>query len=230
MDDCPAATSNYYRRARVSVRADAVRESWLGRLRNVGWSQPGGGNLKRKRLITLVMLGVLVSAAALVRPGPALAVGLTGTTYQNVGSSSSKFAVQSWNGNSNTAAVSADLSMTPASGYCLDSWFDWRTPEGRSHYDARGVRVCRANASHGSGTITESNSVGEMQKAGGAYGPNNATTSYQYTNAPTADSGQSVASINVVMTTSNCTVAWWKKDSSGGISSWGGGSPTSAGC
>lgn len=186
--------------------------------------------MKRKHVVALVVLGVLIPASTLIRPGPAWAAGVTGTTFQNVGGNSNKFAVQSWNGNTDTAAISVNLTMTPASGYCLDSWFDWRTPEFQSHYDARGVRVCRANASHASGTITEPRNMREMQKAGGAYGPNNATTSYQYTNASTADAGQTVASINVSMTTSNCSVAWWKKDSNGGTSSWGGGSSTSTSC
>lgn len=184
----------------------------------------------RRRVVTLLATGLLATVSAVILPGSAWASGVTGTTHQNIGGSSSKFAVQSWNGNANTAAVSVSLSMTPASGYCADSWFDWRTPESRSHHDARGVRVCRANASHASGTITETNNVGEMQKAGGAYGPNDRTTSYQFANAPSADTGQSVASINVVMSMSNCSVAWWKKDSSGRTSSWGGGSATSASC
>ncbi|MET8067805.1 hypothetical protein ACFYON_28940 [Micromonospora sp. NPDC005686] len=151
----------------------------------------------------------------------------SGNSTQNV-YTSHRQSQQYWSSSTKKMYVNAILSANLPSGYCLDSWFDWTTPEGSSHYDSRGARTCVSNYSMYGDVVTESNSVAGMQKAGGAYGPNNNTTSTSYlVNA--AGSTISIASINVVMNQYNCSIRYWKRTSSG-VEYWTGGPPTNPNC
>lgn len=84
-----------------------------------------------------------------------------------------------WNGSGSVDTLYG-LRVTPdggfASGYCLDSIFDWGTSAGEvDHFDARRVRTCNSSVSYtGTSYDNTSGSVLEgMQKAGVCYGPNN---------------------------------------------------------
>ncbi|NUR59393.1 MAG: hypothetical protein HOV87_12095 [Catenulispora sp.] len=174
------------------------------------------------------------AAAALIAilgtpPPPAAASGSSGTTAVNIGGNSARVAWAGWAASDDHMWVDVHLSTTLASGYCADSWFDWTTPEGSSHFDGRGSRTCRSNTTIYGPVLYESYNMASMQKDGGMYGPDNNTKSYQYTDAPGSDI--SVNTINPNFNTStNCSIRWWKINSAGQWSEFSGGSPTSATC
>lgn len=180
-------------------------------------------------------VGLRAGAAALLGAALTLTVN-PAMGYANVPSGNSTQSVytshrqsqQYWNASTKKMYVNAILSANLPSGYCLDSWFDWTTPEGSSHYDSRGARTCVSNYSMYGDVVTEGSSVAGMQKAGGAYGPDNNTTSTSYlVNA--AGSTISISTINVVMNHNNCSIRYWKRTSSG-VDYWSGGASTSASC
>jgi hypothetical protein len=170
-------------------------------------------------VVVVVVTGTLVSTA-----GPAHADSNSVAEYLDA--LNHKIAYQAWSSSGNNGSVNPAMWQVPASGYCLDSWFDWLTPEGSSHFDARGSRTCDANTQSYQ-AFTESYNVNGMQKAGGAYGLDNATTSGTVLNYPGASA--SITTINVNMVSTNCSVRWWKRKN--GVVTYGsGGSPTSSTC
>ncbi len=74
--------------------------------------------------------------------------------------------------------------------------------------------------------VTEGSSMRGMQKAGGAYGPDNATTSTAYMVNATG-STISITTINVTMTHNNKSIRYWKR-TAGMVDYWDGGSSTSS--
>jgi hypothetical protein len=180
--------------------------------------------------VLLARLGVLASLMVLgvtAAPPVAMANVPSGNSTQNVYTSARR-SQQSWNAGNRTVYVNAILTATLASGQCLDSWFDWTTPEGKNHYDARGARTCVNNQSMYSPVVTEGAAMRGMQKAGGASGPDNATTSSSYVvDAP--GHSISITTIRVSMTTQNCSIRYWKRVP-GAVETWAGGSPSSPTC
>jgi hypothetical protein len=171
---------------------------------------------------------VVVATTVVLVPGaPASANVASGTRDTFVNANSRLDAYVMWNASTRKIQVAANLSTSMATGYCFDSWFDWTTPEGVSHYDARGARTCRNNEGMFSDLVTESRSVPGMQKAGGAYGPNN-NTLVSYNDASGASI--SINTINVNFASTNCSIRWWRRNANDTINTFTGGSPTSASC
>lgn len=177
------------------------------------------------RLFRYAILLVFVTSVAVVGTGSA-AYADANTTEEYLDATNSKIAYQGWSSSGNNGSVTAQMWQTPASGYCMDSWFDWKTPEGHSHFDGRGDRTCDANTQIYD-SFTESYDMNGMQKAGGAYGPDNLTTNHQYVDWPSAL--VSISTIDVRMISTNCSIRWTKRK--GGSTTFSsGGDPTSASC
>ncbi len=170
---------------------------------------------------------------AIIVAGPAHATNgyvTSGAESVNTGSTNRR-ASTGWNASNNppTLGITAALlnGITLPSGWCFDAWFDW-APTSGDHYDARGVRTCKSGTSYSSPNFTEPHTMYGMQKDGGAYGPNNATTGNLYVDAP--DAVGSVSTINVNFSTSVCSHEWWRLNSDGTAQTFSGGDPTSASC
>jgi hypothetical protein len=136
-----------------------------------------------------------------------------------------KHAIMGWNASTRRTyvdAIATDEYL--GNGYCLDSWFDWTTPEGSSHFDARGARNCRSRASMYGDVITESYPVPGMQKAGLAYGPDNNTKSFYYKDASGTDI--SINTINMDFR-NNFSIRWWRRSANNSVSTFSGGNPRS---
>ena len=102
-------------------------------------------------------------------------------------------------------------------GWCLDSWFDWTTPErpgpesGRHHMDGRVVRTCNRGFGYGKGfnDTRSGRDLRGMQKAGTCYGPKDKTTAREG-NCNNAQ-GHSITITNGKMKSAlpnSCTRSW----------------------
>jgi hypothetical protein len=187
-----------------------------------------------RRLVALFVLAALTTVVALGESEPAFAVTAAGSDYQFVLGNSNLYTSQTWDKSVRQMDVYVHVSTALVSGYCVDSWFDWNfgLEDGQHvHYDSRGARDCQSNTIETSGTFTEASSTWPadaargMNKAGGAWGPDNATTITAVYDAP--DSQGSIDTINPTLNHSTFCSAYWKRNSNGTLDTWSGGSPRS---
>jgi hypothetical protein len=124
----------------------------------------------RKMTLTVLTLTAIVIVALVPTARASAASG-----YLNIGPSGS-WGFAEWYTSSNNLRLIAQPTSV-ASGYCLDSWFDWGTEGGvGGHYDARVARSCRGGYQRDSGLNTEAHNVTGVNRRAACYGPNNATT------------------------------------------------------
>lgn len=198
--------------------ANAVRE-WEGRL-TFAMTSVKSRPLAWRRFSSVALAVLFI---AMIGTGPASAIVGSGSwTGHAPGEPSGAYGYADWNGSSNSVLLTA-AGGSLGSGSCETTYFDWGVPSG--HFDARASRDCRAGAT-ASRTWADASAVTGMQKLGVCY----ATVNTMGSCAEHPQREVSISTIPPAFNSTNCTVSWFIRYSTGATTYYNGGSATVAAC
>ncbi|MEV6967590.1 hypothetical protein AB0M47_21045 [Hamadaea sp. NPDC051192] len=126
-----------------------------------------------RRTLRTTAASLLAVALVFATPGAAHAIESWGSRTEYKGPTSGSYGKQTWDAGLDYLYGQVYAGGTLASGWCLDSLFDWKVSSG--HHDARAWRTCRSTASIDSEVIDSASTIQGLQKAGTCYGPDQQT-------------------------------------------------------